>query len=144
MPDDMFFSKDFRTLVKGQRRDRRTTTRRLAEFRTARGGSKVHRGIVLDLNAYSMRIRTAVRLAVGTPVEIDLKRQGIDGYMLSTVAGRVARLERVNNRQFDLGVELDVPEIERPAAVMLEMRTRRGTRSRPSERMHIIDFVVGG
>ncbi len=145
MPDEMFFSTDARTLVKGQRRDRRTPTKRLAEFRpTDGGGSKRHRGVVLDLNAYSMRVRSPVRLPVGTRIGIRLKRQGVNSDLSQELRGRVARTERVADRQFDLGVELDVPAIEQPRPALLEIRQRRTGRPRPPSRMHIVDFVVGG
>jgi len=144
MPDEMFFSNDSRSLVKGQRRDRRTPTKRLVAFRTISGESKIHHGVVLDLNAYSMRVRSAVRLPEGTSVEIYLRRNGLDSNLSKGLRGRVARTERIANRQFDLGVELDVPAIELPRTELLEIPVRRASRPRPASRMHIVDFVVGG
>ena len=144
MPDEMFFSNDSRSLVKGQRRDRRTPTRRPAVFHKTNGESKTHHGVVLDLNAYGLRVRTVVRLPEGTPIEIYLRRNGLNSDLSKGLLGRVARTERISNRQFDMGVELDVPAIELPRTEVLEIPMRRASRRRPASRMHVVDFVVGG
>ena len=144
MPDKMFFSNDACSLVKGQRRDQRTPTKRLAVFRTVRGDPKMHHGVVLDLNAYGLRVRSAIRVPVGTQIEIHLRRNGIGPNLSRRLRGRIARSERIANQQFDLGVELEVPSIELPRVERLEIPVQRANRSRPSSRMHIVDFVVGG
>jgi len=144
MPDEMFFSEDSRSLVKGQRRDRRTATRRLVVFKPKNGTSRALNGIILDLNPYSMRIRSPVKLPVGTLVQIFFRRSGVSLNGTRKIEGRVARSARVENRRFDLGVELDVPAIDLPKTMALEVPQRRGGRARPAGRMHIVDFVIGG
>jgi hypothetical protein len=99
---------------------------------------------VLDLNAYGLRVRSAIRLPVSTRIEIHLRRNGIGPNLSGSLVGRIARTERIANQQFDLGVELEVPSIELPKVERLEIPVQRINRSRPSSRMHIVDFVVGG
>ncbi len=144
MPDKMFFSIDACSLVKGQRRDQRTPTKRLAVFRTVNGDQKMHHGVVLDLNAYGLRVRSAIRLPVGIQIEIHLRRNGIGPNLSKRLRGRIARTERVANQQFDLGVELEISAIELPQVERIEIPVRRTSPPQPASRMHIVDFVVGG
>ena len=144
MPDEMFLSRGSRALVKGKRRECRTRTKRLIEFQEYADGTKLHRGIVLDLNAYSLRIRSLVRLPVGTPISIDMRWSGAVPANSQTLQGRITRTVRIEEGQFDLGVELRVPDIRMVRNVLREAPRRRGRRVWPPARMHVVDFVVGG
>ncbi len=143
MPDEMFLSKDSRTLIKGKRRDRRTQIKRLVEFRAGTDSGKVHRGIVLDLNAYSMRIRSLLRLPVGTPVSVDMKWSAAIPGPSKPLRGTVKRVARVDEGQFDLGVQLQVPDIHVTQKVLRDTPLRKNVRAWPPTRMHVVDFVVG-
>lgn len=144
MPDEMFLSNDSRALVKGKRRDRRTATKRLIEFQEYADGAKLHRGIVLDLNAFSLRIRSIIKLPVGTPISIDMRWSSAVPGVQKMLQGRVMRSARIEEGQFDLGVQLRVPDIRMARNVLLEMPKQRRRRAWPTTRMHVIDFVVGG
>lgn len=144
MADEMFLSSDSRALVKGKRRDQRTRTKRMIEFQEYAEGAKLHRGIVLDLNAYSLRIRSLVKLPVGTPIRIDMKWSSSEPTDSKGLQGRIMRMARIEAGQFDLGVELRIPNIRMARNIRMETPRRRRRTTWPTSRMHVVDFIVGG
>src|SRR5262245_22381829 len=72
MPDEMFFSKDERALVRGRRAAKRTATMRPCLLMLP-GGDQIE-GIILNLTPHGMLVRVMQSLEIGTKVEVQMMR----------------------------------------------------------------------
>ena len=74
VPDEMFFSADSRSLRRGKRVAPRTETCRPCLVWPADAPDINFRGVVMDINAYGMLVRTMDSLPPGTHVMVQLMR----------------------------------------------------------------------
>ena len=144
MPDEMFFTKDARALVRGNRIAQRTDTCRPCLLR-AKDQSQAIQGVIMDASPYGLLVRTLSALPVGSEVSIQLMRDEAFRKAYSTMhQGAVVRQITIGDGFTDHGIRLIIRPIpkasERP--VTIDDRTSLSTSTPP--RMHTIDFTVRG
>lgn len=145
MPDDMFFSRDERSLRRGKRVAKRTDTCRACLVVPKDGAGQDIEGVVMDVSPYGMLIRMMETLPIGTEVTVQLMRDESFREPFSTPhSGTVVRYEGSPGRFTDHGVELEVKEIIRQESRPVNIAPRRPSPPTPPTRMHTIDFTVGG
>lgn len=142
MADEMFFSNDERTLIRGRRVASRTETCRPCVIGLANGERL--EGVILNLNPHGLLVRIMSPLEVGSAVEVRMMRDDAFREPLAAARyGKVVRHDASDGAFFDLAIKLDNPEIpkapERRAPVD---RPRAVSRPQPS-RMHTLDLTIG-
>ena len=145
MSDEMFFSADERSLIRGKRIAARTETCRPCLV-AARGPSpRAVEGVIMDMNPHGMLIRTLEPIPVGAKVVVQMMRD--DGFAKALSVprdGTVVRHNPANEGYTDHGVKLinrQIPKAsERP--IIIEQRRPR-PKSAPT-RMHTLDVTIGG
>lgn len=147
MPDEMFFTGDFKSLRRGKRREARTPTCRPCLVWPKDAPDITFQGVVVDVNPYGMRIRMLEPLPPGSAVMIQLMRDEDFAVPLADpVEGLVVRNKETPEGFADHGVQIPHPEFEgtrenRPVRPTTETRRplpRRGT----PPRMHIVDITT--
>ena len=145
MPDEMFFSNDERSLLRGRRVAARTDTCRPCLVSLHESVSPMIEAVIMDMTPYGMLVRMMEPLPVGSGVSIQMMRD--DGFRESFSSpreGTVTRREEVEGGFTDHGVMLinkTIPKAsERP--VFIEKRPAR--RKGAPTRMHTIDLTIGG
>lgn len=118
MLDEMFFSKDRRSLRRGNRKAPRTETCRPCLVWTQDAPDTKYRGVVMDISRAGMRIRMLEILPVDTRIQIQLMRdEGFRVPLSVPVEGDVVRFENGENGFNDHGVALqrkELPQRETP------------------------------
>ena len=146
MADNMFFNGDERGLRRGQRVAARTDTCRPCIVTPEADTDAQQEGVVLDMNPYGLRIRLVEPLPIGSRIGIQLMRDESFRVPLSRpLHGAIVRFEASPGGFVDHGIKLDVAAIPRAPRRPILISTRR--RPRPvagAQRMHIIDYTVGG
>ncbi len=145
MPDEMFFSNDELSLLRGKRAAARTEVCRPGLV-AARGPSpRAVEGVIIDMNPHGMLIRMMERIPVGSKVVVQMMRDDrFQRAFSSPRDGTVVRTTAADNGFMDHGIKLMVKRIpkasERP--ILIE-QARPRPKSAPT-RMHTIDVTIGG
>jgi len=145
MTDEMFFSSDELSLLRGMRSAARTEVCRPCLV-AARGPSpKAEEGVILDMNPHGMMIRMLKRIPVGTRVVVQMMRDDNFQRAFSVPRdGTIVRTVPADDGFTDHGVKIVNERIlkasERP--IYIE-RARPRPKSAPA-RMHTIDVTIGG
>ena len=145
MSDEMFFSNDELSLIRGKRAAARTEVCRPCLI-AARGPSpRAVEGVIIDMNPHGMLIRMMEHMPVGSSVVVQLMRD--DNFQRAISVPRDATIVRAAAAEdcfTDHGVKLvnkSIPKAsERP--IIIE-RARPRPKSAPT-RMHTIDVTIGG
>lgn len=139
MPDEMFFSSDERSLVRGKRVARRTDTCRPCLLQRSDSLSEPLQGVVLDVTPFGMLVRTVAPLPVGTKLFIQLMRDEAFRHPLAEPqTARVVREDIIGDGLVDLGIELyreRLAHIERTSDMDEQPATPQRSR---------LDVAVGG
>ncbi len=144
MPDEMFFTQDERSLRRGKRRDRRTETCRPCVLQTADGALHQLEGVVLDMNAHGLLVRTLETLPIGANVSIQLMRDDTFAEPISrTLTGHVVRRDNAGDGFTDHGVKLKESNIRRPERRPAFRIPAAPERPAAPARMHTFDMTVG-
>ena len=146
MSDEMFFSADDRSLLRGKRKARRTDTCRpcLIQFPDDES-QKPLEGVVLDITPYGMLIRTIEKMPIGAEITVQLMRDEEFRHPLAPPRPAcVVRYDQIEGEFVDHGVELvnrqKKPRPRRPATVT---RPAAPPPEKPASRMHTIDITIG-
>lgn len=143
MADEMFFSADGKTLIKGRRAARRTPVQRPAEFWRADDGGGLFLGVIRNLNPYGLLLESNVALPVGTEICVEMKRDEHFADSLTCLEGKVARLVSTNSGIWQMGVQLAIAP-PKTASKPIRIPPKRSTlpERRPT-RMYSLDYVLG-
>lgn len=146
MPDEMFFSKDERSLTRGKRVTKRTDTCRPCMVRIGRGNAAETEGVVMDISPYGMLVRTLDPIPMGSNVSIQLMRDDAFKRPFSQPhQGKIVRQDPIRGGFYDHGVKLKVEKIgyqESPPVTSVNRPNFQRKRSIP--RMHTLDITIGG
>lgn len=144
MADEMYFSNDERTLLRGKRRIKRTETCRPCVV-SVEGDDTPNEGVVLDVTPYGMMVRMIDTLSLGTVVRLQLMRD--DNFREALGApkhGQIVRHDPAAPKGFtDHGVRIAQSEIPRNEPQKVNVRMPRQKKRGAAARMHTIDFTVG-
>ncbi|HOE67445.1 MAG TPA: PilZ domain-containing protein [Candidatus Hydrogenedentes bacterium] len=145
MPDEMFFSRDMRSLRRGRRRSRRNESFRPCHVWPADDPDRRAEGIVLDMSPHGMRIRMIEAMPEGSSVHVQLMRDESFQDPLAQILEGVVVRDVVHESGFiDHGVALAQPELPRQNAKPLRAALRRSPHAANSGgRMHTIDITLG-
>lgn len=145
MADDMFFTRDERSLRRGKRVAKRTETCRPCLV-TAKGEDEFElEGVVMDVSPYGMLVRMMETLPIGTEVTVQLMRdESFEVPFSAPHKALIVRYEGSPGQFTDHGVKLEVKEIPRQESRPVNLEPRRPSPPTPRTRMHTIDFTVGG
>ena len=107
MPDDMFFSKDERSLLRGKRSAKRTDTCRPCRLIVQATPPYELNGVVLDITPHGMLIRALESIPSGSKLLIQLMRDDSFSKPFSTPhQAIVVRNEGESEGFFDHGVQM--------------------------------------
>ena len=147
MVDDMIFSEDEKSLMRGRRREPRTRVCRpclIWEKGEASGEDERRRGVVLDVSPHGMRIRTMDDLPLRTPLMVQMMRDEDFHVPLSLpVEGCAVRCVSEEPGFTDHGLALTQRDIKRAESQPVHVRPRTPLVPRPRTRMYTIDYTVG-
>lgn len=147
MPDEMFFSKDERSLRRGKRVAQRTATCRPCLIKPKDRSAEAIEGVVLDITPFGLLVRAVEPIPRETHVSIQLMRDDTFQEPFSKLLeGTVVRHERGVGAFVDHGIRLKVKDLghdERRFIPAPRRRTALPTRSVRS-RMQTVDFLLGG
>ena len=145
MPDEMFFSNDDLSLIRGKRIAARTEVCRPCLI-AARGPSpRAIEGVIVDVNPHGMLIRALEHIPVGWKVVGQMMRDDSFQRAISLPRdGTIVRATAAEDGFTDHGVKLENKRIpkanEKPITIE---RARPRPKSAPT-RMHTIDLTIGG
>ena len=145
MSDEMFFSNDDLSLIRGKRIAARTEVCRPCLI-AARGPSpRAIEGVIVDMNPHGMLIRTMEHIPVGSKVVVQLMRDDNFQRAISVPReGTIVRATAAEDGFTDHGIKLvnkrSPKASERPITIE---RARPRPKSAPT-RMHTIDLTIGG
>lgn len=122
MADEMFFSKDEKSLIRGSRSDPRTETCRPCVVELDNAPDTSLRGVVLDVTPRGMLVRMLEPVAINTGVTVQLMRDEQFQKKMSTPhIGTVVRIEATPDGFYDHGLNLEKKAIpkatERPISI---------------------------
>lgn len=143
MADEMFFSKDEKSLIRGSRTDSRTETCRpcVIEMNDA-PGAELH-GVVLDVTPRGMLIRMLQPIPLNTAVTIQLMRDEQFQKKLSTPhEGTIVRIEETADGFYDHGLQLLKEAIPKASEQPVRIETTRPMPNHASTRMHTADMTT--
>jgi hypothetical protein len=107
MPDDMFFSKDERSLLRGKRVAKRTDTCRPCKLVIQATPPYELNGVVLDITPHGMLIRTMESIPLQTNLIIQLMRDESFSKPFSTPhQATVVRYDGESEGFFDHGIQI--------------------------------------
>jgi hypothetical protein len=107
MPDDMFFSKDERSLLRGKRVAKRTDTCRPCKLVIQSTPAYELNGVVLDITPHGMLIRTMESIPLDTKLIIQLMRDDSFSKPFSTPhQATVVRYDGESEGFFDHGIQI--------------------------------------
>jgi hypothetical protein len=143
MPDEMFFSKDERALVRGRRAAKRTPTMRPCLI-TLPDGVQIE-GIILNLTPHGMLVRVMGTLDIGTAVEVQMMRdENFQKPFAEPRFGAVVRLDNTDGVFSDLGLRLEQKRAAaRPKAKTIAPRRAPQDQPRKTSGMQTIDVTLG-
>ncbi len=145
MKDDMYFSRDERSLVRGKRTAKRTETCRPCLIRIIDEDVPDIEGVVLDVTPFGMMIRMIDTISIGTKIMIQLMRDDSFQIPLSKpIEAEVRRHDSGSPGFTDHGMKMSVKDIPREKGRPAAMIERPKVKPRKRQRMHTIDFTVGG
>lgn len=141
--EDMFVSKDTKSLRRGRRRVPRTEVCRPCLVWTSDHPEEALEGVILDLNPYGIRIRMLDELAPGTSLQVQLMRDEEYTTPLSPpIDVNVVRTAKDDGPFVDHGVRVVIKEIERlSAGKPVRIPLPRLRRSGPT-RMNLADYIA--
>lgn len=145
MNDDMFFSKDEKSLSRGSRVAKRTETCRPCLLHINGEDAPEIQGVAMDMTPYGLLVRTMESIPVSTDVTIQLMRD--DSFrkpFSSPLHGSIVRQEEAPGGFVDHGVTLKVDDIRRTESRPPAIKPSAPARPRRPAQMHTIDFTVGG
>ena len=143
MVDEMFFSNDEKSLIRGSRRDPRTETCRPCVVQLAHDPSVELHGVVLDVTPRGMLIRMMEAIPLSTDVTVQLMRD--DKYqkkLSSPHHGEIRRIEGTEDGFFDHGVFLIKDEIKKASERPIDIPRPRSARPKHPSRMQTIDYTL--
>ena len=143
--DDMFFSKDERSLSRGSRVAKRTETCRPCLIQIDGENAPDIQGVAMDMTPYGLLVRTMEPIPVSTEVTIQLMRD--DSFrkpFSSPLNGSIVRHEEAPGGFIDHGVTLKVDNIRRTESRPPTIKPSAPARPRRPSKMHTIDFTIGG
>lgn len=114
MPDEMFFSNDERSLIRGSRIAPRTETCRPCVISSEHHPDVEIPGVILDINPHGMLIRLMETVSVGDRVVIQMMRDDKFQRKLSTPhKGEIRRVQSTVDGFYDHGIQLEAEEIQK-------------------------------
>ncbi len=144
MPDDMYFTRDERSLRRGHRIASRTETCRPCLLTAYFDPPIAYRGVVLDVNPYGMLVRMMEIVPLGTEVSVQLMRdEAFRDPLAQPLEGIVVRLEEDADGFMDHGIKLVIKNARRESSRPVRIESRKPIRRPQRTRMHTIDFRVG-
>lgn len=147
MPDEMFFSKDERSLRRGKRIARRTETCRPCLIKPKNAGAQAIEGVVLDITPFGLLVRAVEVIPRDTAVSIQLMRDDTFQEPFSKLLeGTVVRHERGIGTFVDHGIRLKVKDLEQGKRRFVPAPQRRtaSPTGTVQSRMQTVDFLLGG
>lgn len=145
MSDEMFFSADERSLIRGKRIARRTETCRPCVVTVKIPGTSPIRAVVIDMNPYGMLVRAMEAIPVNAEVSVQLMR---DDHFRETFSepheGMVVRHEDAGDGFTDHGVRLVKKKIAKASEKPITIKQPRPSAPTEPTRMHTIDITIGG
>ncbi|MFP6582698.1 MAG: PilZ domain-containing protein [Candidatus Hydrogenedentota bacterium] len=119
MADEMFFSKDEKSLIRGSRSDPRTETCRPCVVEL---DNESINGVVLDVTPRGMLVRMLEPVAINTNVTVQLMRDEQFQKKMSTPhVGTIVRIEATSDGFYDHGLHLEKKAIpkasQRPVSI---------------------------
>ncbi|MBN4046757.1 hypothetical protein JYT90_00395 [bacterium AH-315-P07] len=143
MVDEMFFSKDEKSLIRGSRRDPRTETCRPCIVELVDDSSIELHGVVLDVTPRGMSVRMMEAIPLSTQVAVQLMRDDKYQKKLSTPhKGEIRRIEGTPDGFFDHGVLLHKEEIKKASERPIHIPRAKPARPAKPSRMKTIDYTV--
>ena len=145
MSDEMFFSNDELSLIRGKRSAARTEVCRPCLV-AARGPSpRAVEGVILDISPHGMLIRMLERIPVGSSVVVQMMRDDNFQRTFSDPRdGTIVRTVPADDGFTDHGVKLVIARIPKASERPITLdRARPRPKSAPA-RMHTIDVTIGG
>lgn len=144
MPDDMYFTRDERSLRRGHRVASRTETCRACLVTAQFDRPQEFKGVVLDVNPYGMLIRMMDIVPLGAQVSVQLMRdEAFRDPLAQPLEGIVVRLEEDADGFMDHGIKLVLRDARRESSRPVRIDPRRPARRPQRTRMHTFDFTVG-
>lgn len=145
MSDEMFFSKDEKSLIRGKRIAARTETCRPCTLTTIGPESETLKGVIMDMNPFGMLIRTLDAIPLGTDISIQMMRDDEFSKSLSTPReALVVRRERLSDGFTDLGVRIVNKQIQKASERPIEIERKKPRPRFKPTRMHTLDITIGG
>ena len=147
MPDEMFFSKDERSLIRGSRIAPRTETCRPCVLSPQHQPGIEIPGVILDINPHGMLIRMMEAIPIGDQVVIQMMRDDKFQRKLSTPhKGEIRRVESTVDGFYDHGIKLEAEEIKKNNSrpVHIPNRPDHPKSSTPQRGMQTIDITLDG
>lgn len=142
MADEMFFSKDEKSLIRGSRSDARTETCRPCLIVFHKTSDPDLRGVVLDVTPRGMLIRIQEPVAINTEVTVQLMRDDHFQKKLSTPhVGKVVRIELTPDGFYDHGLHLLKGEIPKASERPVHIDASRPAPDLSPSRMHTSDIA---
>lgn len=141
--EDMFVSKDTKSLQRGRRRVPRTEVCRPCLVWTSDHPEEALEGVILDLNPYGIRIRMLDEMPVGASLKVQMMRDEAYTTPLSPpIEVNVVRTAKDNEPFVDHGVRVVIKDIERLSAgkpVRIPLPRMRQT---GPVRMNLADYIA--
>lgn len=145
MADEMFFSNDELSLLRGMRSAARTEVCRPCLVAERGPSPKAVKGVILDMNPHGMLVRMLKHIPVGSRVVVQMMRD--DGFRRTFSVprdGTIVRTMSADDGFADHGVKL-INERIRKASERPIIIERAGPRPKSAPaRMHTIDITIGG
>lgn len=142
MPDEMFFSKDEKSLIRGSRTDPRTETCRPCVVELHNTESPELHGVVLDVTPRGMLVRMLQPIPLQSMLTIQLMRDDKYQKKLSTPhVGRVVRIEETREGFFDHGLHLIKESIPKASERPVYIPTPKASPARRPSRMRTVDLT---
>lgn len=145
MVDEMFFSNDEKSLIRGSRVAPRTATCRPCVLSSSeQPGIEIH-GVILDINPHGMLIRLMETIPVGQHIEVQMMRDDKFQRKLSTPhKGEIRRIEGTVDGFFDHGIKLEPEEIRKASERPVHIPKRPIPSKRPAHpsRMQTLDITL--
>ena len=146
MPDEMFFSKDERSLIRGSRIAPRTETCRPCVIYLNSQPETEIPGVILDINPHGMLIRLMEPIPMDDHVVVQMMRDEKFQRKLSTPhRGTIRRVDSTVDGFFDHGIKLEPEEIHKADSrpVHIPKRTTKSSTKEP-KRMQTMDITLDG
>lgn len=143
MTDEMFFSKDEKSLIRGSRTDPRTETCRPCTVHLVNDPSIELYGVMLDVTPRGMLVRMMEAIPLSTEITIQLMRDDKYQQKLSTPhSGEIRRIERTSDGFFDHGVQIHREVIKKASERPVHIPRPRPARAKHPSRMQTVDYTI--